>query len=316
MYPDPRIPVGSWILVTGVNGMVASNIASLLLEMGYKVRGTVRNVEKASWMQEKFDKLYGKNNFELVSVADLADEGAFDEAVKGVSGIAHVASIVGHFDPNTGIPGVIDDAVNTLKSAAKEPSVKAFVYTSSSCIGPDSWNEHAIKVAWVRKAEAEAASWKFMKETKPAFVFNAVLPSANFGIVCDPEHQGFPSTTGWLKSLFEGELTLHNFVPPQFAVDTIDCARLHVGALLDTSVENQRLFGYAEPYTWNEMLGVFRSMYPNRKFMDDLPDAGRDLSTVTNERAAEVLRKFGRPGFTSLKESIKAATEQILAFTK
>ncbi|KAL5319509.1 hypothetical protein ACEPPN_012564 [Leptodophora sp. 'Broadleaf-Isolate-01'] len=166
------------------------------------------------------------------------------------------------------------------------------------------------------KAEAEAASWKFMKETKPAFVFNAVLPSANFGIVCDPEHQGFPSTTGWLKSLFEGELTLHNFVPPQFAVDTIDCARLHVGALLDTSVENQRLFGYAEPYTWNEMLGVFRSMYPNRKFMDDLPDAGRDLSTVTNERAAEVLRKFGRPGFTSLKESIKAATEQILAFTK
>lgn len=23
------------------------------------------------------------------------------------------------------------------------------------------------------KAEAEAASWKFMKETKPAFVFNA-----------------------------------------------------------------------------------------------------------------------------------------------
>ncbi|KAL5319508.1 hypothetical protein ACEPPN_012563 [Leptodophora sp. 'Broadleaf-Isolate-01'] len=132
MYPDPRIPVGSWILVTGVNGMVASNIASLLLEMGYKMRGTVRNVEKASWMQEKFDKMYGKNSFELVSVADLADEGAFDEAVKGVSGIAHVASIVGHFDPNTGIPGVIDDAVNTLKSAAKEPSVKAFVYTSSS----------------------------------------------------------------------------------------------------------------------------------------------------------------------------------------
>tara|TARA_R110002060_G_scaffold45735_6_gene57067 strand:- start:818 stop:1042 length:225 start_codon:yes stop_codon:yes gene_type:complete len=52
--------------------------------MGYKVRGTVRNVEKASWMQKKFDKSYGKNNFELVPVADLAHEGAFDEAVKGI----------------------------------------------------------------------------------------------------------------------------------------------------------------------------------------------------------------------------------------
>ncbi|KAH7321482.1 hypothetical protein BKA65DRAFT_512273 [Rhexocercosporidium sp. MPI-PUGE-AT-0058] len=326
--------------------------------MGYKVRGSVRNVEKARWMQEKFDNLYSKNNFELVSVADLAHEGAFDEAVKGVSispdylctnrssgvsGIAHVASIVGHFDPNTGILGVIDGVANTLKSAVKEPSVKAFVYTSSSwsavnpqpnvkyTIGPDSWNEHAIKAAWAPppyspertmdvyaagKAEAEAASWKFVKEIEPAFVFNAVLPSANFGIVCDPEHQGFPSTIGWLKSLFEGELTLHNCVPPQFAIDKIDCARLHVGALLDPSVENQRLFGYAEPYTWNEILGVFRSMYPDRKFMDDLPDAGRDLSTVTNERAAEVLRKFGMPGFTTLEESIKAATEQILAFAK
>ena len=50
--------------------------------------------------------------------------------------------------------------------------------------------------------------------------------------------------------------------------------------------------------------------------MDDLPDEGNDLTTVTNERAAEVLRKFGRPGFTPLEESIKAATEQILASAK
>lgn len=83
MYSNPRIPVGSWILVTGVNGMVASNIANLLLEMGYKVRGTVRAPSKTAWMQEKFDQLYGKGNFELVAVADLAHERAFDEAVKG-----------------------------------------------------------------------------------------------------------------------------------------------------------------------------------------------------------------------------------------
>ncbi|CZT05836.1 uncharacterized protein RAG0_11765 [Rhynchosporium agropyri] len=110
MYSNPRIPVGSWISVTGVNGMIASNTANLLLEVS-------------------------------------------------VAGVAHVASIIGSFDPNTGIPGVIDGAVNTSKSATKEPSIKAFVYTSSSwsaanpqpnveySIGPDSWNDHAIKAA-------------------------------------------------------------------------------------------------------------------------------------------------------------------------
>ena len=93
-----------------------------------------------------------------------------------------------------------------MKSAAKEPSVKAFVYTSTSwsaanpqpnfeySIGPDSWNEHAIKAAWAPppygpertmdvyaagKAEAEAASWKFVKETKPGFVFNAGTHSSS-----------------------------------------------------------------------------------------------------------------------------------------
>lgn len=84
MYPNARIPVGSWILVTGVNGLVASTTANLLLEMGYKVRGTVRSPAKTNWIQEKFDTLYGKGNFELVAAEDLAKEGAFDEAVKGI----------------------------------------------------------------------------------------------------------------------------------------------------------------------------------------------------------------------------------------
>ena len=58
--------------------------------MGYKVRGTVRDVKKAGWIQEKFDRLHGKNNFELVSVVDLAHEGAFDEAVKGMCPLSNL----------------------------------------------------------------------------------------------------------------------------------------------------------------------------------------------------------------------------------
>lgn len=106
---------------------------------------------------------------------------------------------MGTFDPTTAITGVIAGAVNTLKSAAKEPSVKAFVYTSSSwaaaspkanvklSIDSNSWNKVAEKAAWASppytadrtmdvyaagKSQAEAASWEFMKSQKPGFVFN------------------------------------------------------------------------------------------------------------------------------------------------
>ena len=85
MQYSPRIPKGSWILVTGVNGLVASHTAVQALEAGYKVRGTMRDESKAQWMKEKLDKDYGPGNFELVVVKDLAADGAFDEAIKGWS---------------------------------------------------------------------------------------------------------------------------------------------------------------------------------------------------------------------------------------
>jgi nucleoside-diphosphate-sugar epimerase len=81
---DPAIPKGSTVLVTGANGYIGSHIADSYLQFGYKVRGTVRDAKKSSWLAEYFDKSYGKGNFDLVEVPDMAAEGAYDEAVKGV----------------------------------------------------------------------------------------------------------------------------------------------------------------------------------------------------------------------------------------
>jgi hypothetical protein len=53
-----------------------------LLGAGYRVRGAVRNAERAAWLVDLFEP-YGKENFSLVEVADLTVEGAFDDAVKG-----------------------------------------------------------------------------------------------------------------------------------------------------------------------------------------------------------------------------------------
>ncbi|GFF56611.1 NAD(P)-binding protein [Aspergillus udagawae] len=70
------VPPGGLVLVTGVTGFIGSYIANGLLELGYRVRGTVRS------------------NFEAVIVPDQNAPGVWDAVLKDVDGIAHVAGDV------------------------------------------------------------------------------------------------------------------------------------------------------------------------------------------------------------------------------
>lgn len=63
------------------------------------------------------------------------------------------------------------------------------------------------------KAEGEMALWQFVKEQKPHFVVNAVLPNANFGKVLV---KGMPaSTCGWVHALYHGSKAPLEGVPPR-----------------------------------------------------------------------------------------------------
>jgi nucleoside-diphosphate-sugar epimerase len=79
----PAIPKDSIVLVTGVNGYIASSIADQLMEAGYRVRGTTRNLSKVQDLSALWDKKFGKDRFEIVTVTDMSQDGAFDEAIKG-----------------------------------------------------------------------------------------------------------------------------------------------------------------------------------------------------------------------------------------
>ena len=254
-----------------------------------------------------------------------------DHDVKGVSGVVHVASVLTFDpDPNKVIPQVVAGAVNALEAAAKAPSVKRFVYTSSSTaitapkpnekfeVKIEDWNTEDVEAAWkpppyditrswavygASKTQAEQAIWKFTKDKKPNFVVNAVLPNANMGEILSEKQ---PASTGaWVKTLYDGSLDKVKELPPQWMVNVKDTARIHVSALIDADVENERILAFAYPYNWNDILACLRSLYPNRTFNEDIPDAPRDLSTLDNSRGAELLRAHGREGWTSLEESVK-----------
>lgn len=335
---DRAIPVGSLVVVSGVNGFIASHVADQLLQAGYRVRGTVRSLRRASWVEPYFANRYGSDKIEVVEVPDMGSASAFDEAMVGAAGAIHVATpVMQSFDPNEAVPTVVRGAINILTAAAKQQEVKRVVLTSSSTaasapkpnlefvLDENTWNHEDVEAAWqpppyegvarklavysASKMQSEQAAWKWMEDNKPDFILSTVLPNANMGLVLDPAHQGTPSTVGWLKALwngFEGQEDLQKN-PPQYYVNVQDNARVHVAALICPDVKNERLFSFAHPYNWNDILAVFRELYPQHKFINDYPDLGRDLSKVSNERAEELVKRFDRPGWTSLRDSVKDA---------
>ena len=355
--PSPAIPRGSTVLITGVNGLIASHIANQLLADGYKVRGTVRDSHKGEWMTELFEKKYGKDVFEVVVVPDMVVEGAFDKHMEGISNpnipcplsrhltrtrtpgctaIVHVASILTFSpDPHSVITPVVNTTTSLLSSASRQPSITRFIYTSSSTaatrpypntrfhISSTTWNTADVADAWTpppytpspsrrmtvygaSKAAAEQACWAFMKSHNPSFVFNSVLPDFVFGQILSPQQPA--STAGWIKAVYDGDATqtegLKAF-PPRYMVDVKDVARLHVAALVEEDVASERLFAFAEPFNFNDVVGCMRRISPEKRFPEEVEGLERDLSTVETGRSVELLRRVGREGFTGMEQSIR-----------
>ncbi|GKT55138.1 aldehyde reductase [Colletotrichum tofieldiae] len=286
---ESAIPKGSTVLVTGANGLVGSHVADQFLKFGYKVRGTVRDVNKNTWLSDVFDK----------TVACLVPQMLI---LLGVSAVIHVASVMS-FDPDPSkvIPPVVSGAVNAIRAAYAELSVKRFVFTSSStaALSPEpnvpgiivtesTWNKKALQLAWAAaantperavinyaasKTQSEKEIWKFHDENK----------HKRLDLVVNTEH----------------------------FVDVQDSGVLHVAAAIHPDVKGERIFGFAETFNWDKILDILRKQNPDRVFIENFQRED-DLSEIkTRARAEQLLRDLGRPGWTSLEDSIMMNTEDL-----
>ncbi|RDW78933.1 aldehyde reductase II [Aspergillus mulundensis] len=342
---NPVSPPGSWILVTGVNGYVASHVADQLLQRGYKVRGTVRDPSKAQWTETLFREKYGQGAFELVRVEDMTVPGAFDHAVKGVSGITHVATVFGHSADL--ISSVVSANRNLLASASRERTVRRFVYTSSSeaatfsslhehkhsktRVGVDTWNEEVLRrirepspkagfdTYAASKTLGEQAVWEWAEEQKPGFVVNTVLPSVCFGASLDPKAQGHASSSAWPASILRNEFDrfwgfLQHVIPTgAYGVDVADVALLHVAGLIHPGVQSERLFAFGGPFTWNGIIAFFRREFPHRSLPGDLPGGEHGVLEIEPaERAEGLLREIGGSGWSGLEETLRRNVEDLV----
>ncbi|KAH9205319.1 hypothetical protein DL95DRAFT_528881 [Leptodontidium sp. 2 PMI_412] len=310
----PPIPLGSTVLVTGINGYVGSHVADQLLLAGYKVRGTARDPQKAAGLVALWDGKYGKNKVEVITVKNMVVAGAFDEAVKGVTGIAHVASNMSYSpDPNAVIPEVLAGIRSIIDSAILSPSVKRIVYTSSG--SAEAWapppynNDRAFSVYAASKAESEKLLFEYAKEKKVSFNVASVVPGINFGKILD--HNISASSGDMLKQFIDGKATALNALLPHWFVDVQDTARLHVAALMYPGVQNERVFAFAGAFGYNDLVRGLRKVLPDKEVPQELADEKRDLTTFPIERGAELLRAMGRPGWTSLEYSLRLNVEEL-----
>ena len=171
---------------------------------------------------------------------------------------------------------------------------------------PDSWNVYGAS-----KTKAEMAIWKAAKDSDVPFQVACVLPNANFGPILQPGAEQKSSTAAWVVNLYKGDASVFDAAPPQWMVDVRDTARLHVIALIDPSCQGQRLFAFAEPFNFNDVIDVFRKKYPDKKFLDHKEDLGRDLSEIPNQKAEGLLKKHYGKGFTGLEEAVEAVVDSI-----
>lgn len=189
--PPSDLPPNSLILITGANGFLASHLAHALLTAGHRVRGTVRSLPRTAWLQHRLDALHGPDRFSRTLVPDMAAPHAFDEAVRGVVAVAHVASEMGNTgeeEPRAVVGRVVAGVGEVLGAVGRVgEGVKSVVVTSSSVaaytpgleeegveVGRGTWNEGAVGkvmgegergglvVYSAGKTEAEREVWRWV----------------------------------------------------------------------------------------------------------------------------------------------------------
>lgn len=247
---EPKLTV----VVTGCSGYLASHVVKECCEMGYNVRGTVRDKTR----EDKVAHLEQFEGLELFN-ADLMIEGSFAEAFEGADVVLHVASpfFLESEDPQKDI---VDPAVlgtrNVMEQAVSSGVKRVVVTSSLVAIVSDAdyagqgdntkihthehWNEAATietNPYGLSKTLAEKEVWKYKDKLE--------VCTMNPGFIIGPSLSS--RVDGTTMKTFMGVMTGYwkeQGCPPYFCygtVDVRDVAKAHALSVENADVVNERI---------------------------------------------------------------------------
>jgi len=263
------------ILVTGASGFIGTHCIIDLLNHGYNVKGTVRDMNRV----DQLIKILGKNseytdNIEFVE-AELTAPQSWEKAMQGCDGVFHLASpvpVIQPKDPDEVIRPAREGTINVL-TAAKKMDIKRVVQTSSvsavwgkpgggSRIYSESdWtdtNDPKQSPYNLSKTFAEQAAWSLVKEKGgPELV--VINPSIVLGPALERD---YGSSLELIYKILKGQFPL---VPKLGfeVVDVRDVAVLHRLAF-ESSESSGKRFLCSSGFRWVKEMAIYlRENFPD-----------------------------------------------------
>ncbi|QAT26442.1 SDR family oxidoreductase [Weissella cibaria] len=231
------------VLVTGGSGYIAINIILQLLEKGYAVRATLRNMTRQNEVKTML-RNGGLSNFSDLSFvqADLSSDDGWQAAMQNVTYVMHVASPTPATTTQTNDeiiqPAV--DGVLRVYQAAKLAGVKRIVLTSAfgavgmgtTKSGPyteEDWTDisntkHPYQIS---KTAAERAAWQFIAEHGENMEMTAINPVGVMGPILGKD---FSHSNQTVRQMLSGEMRRVPKLSSGY-VDVRDVATLHILAM-------------------------------------------------------------------------------------
>jgi len=331
------------VLVSGGSGYVGARCVISLLQRGYNVRTTVRDLRREPEVRTMVAKEVDPSDRLSVSAANLESDEGWDAAAEGVQYVLHVASPVlvqPPKDPEDLIRPARDGAARVVRAAIKAGAERVVMTSSVAAASrgvraPDCESDETVWTdpdeptvdAYSRsKTIAERTAWEIIRAEGGATTLAVINPSMILGPVLGRD---FSDSVQLVQRLLSGKMP----GVPRLGfniVDVRDLADLHMRAMTDPTAAGERFIGAGE-FAWmadiaailRARLGAEAAKVPTMKVPDFLLRVvglfDRDLGamngylgrkyTYSSAKARSVLRWKPRP----LEDTIVDCARSLIA---
>jgi nucleoside-diphosphate-sugar epimerase len=337
---------GELVLVTGGSGFLGSHCIVALLREGYRVRTTVRSLERSDEVRAMVRR-GGQDpaGLELVT-ADLTADAGWAEAVAGCAYVLHVASpfpMEVPKDPDELVRPARDGTLRVLR-AARDAGVRRVVLTSSfAAVGygseprtdqpytEEDWTDldgpRSVMPYNRSKTLAERAAWDFVETEGGGLELATVNPVVIAGPLLGPDAS---TSVALMSRMLDGDVP--GLADLEFGfVDVRDVADLHVLAMTSPEAAGERFLAVSGDFmsmaelarVLRDGLGERATRVPTRRLpswlvrlvavvdhgvRQTVPELGVRRS-CSSDKARELLGWDPRPP----DEAILATAESVLA---
>jgi dihydroflavonol-4-reductase len=266
------------VLVTGGSGFIAVHCILKLLQQGYKVRATLRSLNRESEVKDML-KVGGITEFENLSFieANLSDDKNWNEAVKGCDYVLHVASptpIIKYTHEDEFVKPAKDGVLRVLK-AARYANVKRVVLTSAfGAIGmghksrttpytEEDWTNITANIHPYQKSKtiAEQAAWDFIKNEGGNLELSTVNPVGVMGPVLGVDYSHSNQS---VRQMLEGEIPACPKISSCY-IDVRDVADLHLLAMTHRNANGERFLATTgEALSMLDVAKILKRRFPDQ----------------------------------------------------